>query len=679
MEQKEKSTLFKYVILPGLLILIIVIILNSFLYQLEANFFSNAYNNEIAGIINLINRKFQSVLVSAESIKAFFISSQEVTEEEFNLFGPVLTETIGSDIVFVPIAVEWIDAQNHIQYVYPMNENNDKIIGLDLNQYPNRLLPITKAKETRSSVVTEPIMLGQGYPGLLLYSPIFKGDDYLGEAVVVIRLNTLLALAPGSSLIYEKDLRIQTDNFVMPFDEDAIFNNNGERIINPQGELTKDPNAQKYFTPTINTVSHNIVFADKTWQLKLIPTYIGQITQRMIVYTGVSLIFTLSIIIFLWMLERRRKQLLLITARTEALILSIGDGLVASDKNGIITFANKKAEDLSGYNAADSIGKSYYDVWRLMNAKGMAIPIEKRHFHRALVEGEITKISIIDHLSILRKDGTSLPISSTISPIIVNGNIEGAIIVFRDATKESEIDRMKSEFLSLASHQLLTPISSTKWITETLLNKKTGPLNESQKEYIRNIQTSIRRTEELINSLLNISRIESGRLMIKPELTSLNQLAEEVIGELKNKLEEKGQKVEMKTDPNLPKINVDPKLIREIFRNFMTNAIKYSPIGKNISIETKVDGANIISSVTDNGYGISENEQHKVFEKFYRGDNILEIEKDGNGLGLYLVKQIVEASGGKVWFESVIDHGTTFWFSLPLSGSPTKAGEVSLS
>ena len=112
--------------------------------------------------------------------------------------------------------------------------------------------------------------------------------------------------------------------------------------------------------------------------------------------------------------------------------------------------------------------------------------------------------------------------------------------------------------------------------------------------------------------------------------------------------------------------------------NFITNAIKYSPKDSVIAVNIEVIGNEVVSSISDNGYGIPESEQHRVFEKFYRGENIVEKEKDGNGLGLYLAKQIVEASGGRVWFKSEVNKGTTFWFSLPLSGSIAKAGEVSI-
>jgi signal transduction histidine kinase len=197
-----------------------------------------------------------------------------------------------------------------------------------------------------------------------------------------------------------------------------------------------------------------------------------------------------------------------------------------------------------------------------------------------------------------------------------------------------------------------------------------------KKELLTNIQISARTMSGLINSLLNISRIESGRIMVEPEPTSLKDLVNRLLEELKNKIEEKKQKVTLSVDSKLKKINIDPRLIGEVYKNYLTNAIKYTPENGKILIEIKIKNKEVISKVIDNGYGIPKDEQSKIFSKFFRGTNIVKLEKDGNGLGLYLVKQIVDVSGGKVGLESELNKGSTFWFTLPLAGSKPKAGEV---
>lgn len=676
---KKSATRLRYFIIPVLIILIIISVVNFFIYQRELVFFRNIYDNEVIGTESLLDRRIQSALSAAESVKALFLASDNVGKEEFDIFALALTKSLGSGALNLSLTIEWVDEQNNIRYIYPLDEINKKIIGLDLNKYPNRLLPIIKAKTTKASVVTEPIMLAQGYPGLLIYSPIFKGDSYLGEAVIVIRLANLLNPIPGDHSLYHKDTNLKTGNFIIPFDDDMIFSNTGERIINPEGELVKDPIAQEYLNSSREAESRDIIFADKIWQLKIFPTYIEEVTKRTIIYFSVSLFFALSIIIFLWILQKQREQLLREKAKAEALILSIGDGLVACDIKGIITFANKKAEELSGYSSKESIGVAYQDVWHIVDEKGVDIPEKASLFYQAITKKEIVTSSIGEHLYIVKKDGTRFPLAATVAPVGVNGQIDGMIAVFRDITKDSEVDRMKTEFLSLVSHQLLTPSSAIKWIVDLLLKGDYGVLNEKQLEGLRNIYNSNEDMIALVNSLLNISRIESGRLTVTPKLTSLNDLVNEVQKELANRIAKKEQVFSFKTEGKLLPINIDPHLIKEVYKNLLTNAIKYTPAKGHISITISQVKNYLVSKVIDDGYGIPAKEQNKVFKKFYRGSNITSIEKDGNGLGLYLVKQIIDVSGGKIGLTSEVDRGTTFWFSLPVSGSKAKAGQVTIS
>lgn len=668
-EQKNSvrtTDMWKYVVAPGLLILILSVVLNFLIYNRELGYFRAIYNNEVSETTFLLNRKFQKALTAAESVAAFFASDPEgVTKENFDLFSSVLLKTTPAGATSILLtAVEWVDANNSIRYVYPMDAANAKAVGIDINKRPDLLPSILKAKATRAPVVTEPFMLVQGYPGIVIYSPIFRGDTYMGEAEVVIRVANLLAPASGTAPIYDKNQYIQTGSSIIPFDEDVILTNNGERVVDTQRTLVKDSLSQKYLAQN-GVVSEKIVFADKTWQLKFSPAYVGQVTQRMTWYIGFSALFVLSTVIFLWILQKRREQLRQEKATVEALVLSIGDGLVACDKNGIITFANERAEKLSGYRAEECIGKFYSDVWRLVDDAGDdATPKEKELFYQALTGGRVVTISTEDRLYVSRKDGTRFPMACTISPMVVKGKATGIIVSLRDITKESEVDRMKTEFISLASHQLRTPITAVLWNAEMLLGEDEGPLTKEQKEVVGQIHESSKNMSELIGGFLDITKMEAGGFTLEKGDVDLFQIADSVLEELASQISTKKITVAKKYGSDVPHLTIGAKTARIILQNLLTNAIKYTPENGAVEIHIEKTPTGITISVKDNGYGIPEESKSRIFTKLFRADNIKRQEPTGTGLGLYLLKVLVDKLGGKVWFESKEGAGTTFYVHL---------------
>ncbi len=284
--------------------------------------------------------------------------------------------------------------------------------------------------------------------------------------------------------------------------------------------------------------------------------------------------------------------------------------------------------------------------------------------------------------------------ATSIKDASTKGNVMYAVV--REITYEKEVDRMKTEFISLAAHQLRTPLTSIKWFGELLISGGAGELSPEQKEMVSNMYGSTERMVALVNSLLNISRIESGRLIVEPKPSALSDVISGVVFDVKAKIEEKQHYLEVSVAKDLPQLNIDPKLVRNVYMNLLTNAIKYTPKGGKVYIEVKVleegselskkadlvgkgaIGGEVVSMIQDSGMGIPQSQQTKVFEKFFRANNAVMVETDGNGLGLYLVKSIVEESGGRIWFESEENKGTKFYFTLPLAGSAAKQGEVRL-
>lgn len=361
--------------------------------------------------------------------------------------------------------------------------------------------------------------------------------------------------------------------------------------------------------------------------------------------------------------------------KDEAILTSIGDGVAVTDEKGNIVFFNKAAEQFSLFQSSEVIGQEYSKVLGIMKSEKQKANRSHTPIHKAL---RFKKVSHSDKLMFTNKDGNIYPVYLVATPLIIEGTIIGAIVAFRDITKEKAVDRMKTEFISVASHQLRTPLSSIKWFAEMLIAGDAGKLQEEQKEFLNQIYNSNERMIELVNSLLNVSRIEEGRITIEPEPTDLKQLVDQVTTELTPKIKQKNLNIVMSIHENLPKISVDPKLIRQVYANLLSNAVKYTPNNGEVQIIISRKGNKIISQVQDTGLGIPQSEQGRVFSKFFRSDNIRKISSEGTGLGLYIVKSIIESSGGKIWFESEENKGTSFWFTLPIKGTKPQKGERSL-
>lgn len=367
-------------------------------------------------------------------------------------------------------------------------------------------------------------------------------------------------------------------------------------------------------------------------------------------------------------------------AKDKAVFSSIGDGLIVTDDKGNIVQVNEAFEKLLGWSAKEVTGKKMLDVVQKVDENGEIIPPDKRSLQRVLT-GEIVagKVSnIVKTHSYIRRDKSKLPVIGIVTPIILNNKILGAVQLFRDVTYEREIDKAKTEFVSLASHQLRTPLTAINWYLEIIMNGNAGKVSKAQMEYLDEAYHGSQRMVELVNALLNVSRIELGTLAIDPKPTDFGKVADSVFEELKKQIIEKKLKIKKDYYSDVPKINADPNIIRIIFQNLLTNAVKYTPEKGKVSVSLEKDNENVLIKVSDTGYGIPENQKSRVFEKLFRADNIKEKDTEGTGLGLYLVKAVVEDSKGKIWFESKENKGTTFYITLPLLGMKKKEGVKTL-
>ncbi len=361
-------------------------------------------------------------------------------------------------------------------------------------------------------------------------------------------------------------------------------------------------------------------------------------------------------------------------AKTEALFASIGEAVIATDEYGKIMRINDTALKLLGYAEEDLLGKNYLSSMPAYDLDDNLIDKFSRPITRCLIEGK----SITRNMAYLRKNGEHLPVVVTVSPIMFEGRPIGAIEVFRDITQELKIDKAKTEFVSLASHQLRTPLTAIRWHLELLLRGVTGDLKQDQQEVIHEVHGINMRLIELVGALLSVARIEVGNLKVAPVLSDIEELAHNAVSELKPQISKKRLNFSEQYDPALPQLLLDRDLTHIIFQNLLTNAVKYTPEGGKIDLKVVCEGRDsILIKVADTGYGIPKQQQSQIFTKLYRADNVHEKDASGTGLGLYIVRSIVESFKGKVWCESEENKGATFYARLPLRGmspNPRRAG-----
>jgi PAS domain S-box-containing protein len=264
-----------------------------------------------------------------------------------------------------------------------------------------------------------------------------------------------------------------------------------------------------------------------------------------------------------------------------------------------------------------------------------------------------------------------------------NGERLGRLYVWHDVTQEREADRMKSEFVSMVSHELRTPLTSIQGFADLVLDGDAGNINEEQREYLGIIKQNTIRLTTLINDLLEVSRIEAGRIKVNPQVVSAGEIIQTVVGALELQLRQKGQEVIVELDPRLTNVLADRDRTIQVLTNLISNAHKYSPAGGAIRIRadtrvtstagtgdtgpTGVSPGYALISVSDNGVGISAEDQAMLFTRFYRVENSLTRQTSGTGLGLYIAKELVELQGGTISVDSQPNEGSTFAFTLPLA------------
>ena len=340
--------------------------------------------------------------------------------------------------------------------------------------------------------------------------------------------------------------------------------------------------------------------------------------------------------------------------QTEAVIRSIAEGLVVVDAHGKVILMNPAAEKLLGSKSKDKAGKSI-----LENLKEEQLV----SFSKPSVDGKGREIELAS-----QQDETKKVLRAS-SAVIEdeNGQTVGMVSVLSDITKQKEIDQLKSNFVANVSHELRTPLVAMQKSIALILEKTTGPLTSEQEQFLTITERNLKRLSFLINDLLDLSKLEAGKLELKREVISIEDVISDSVATLSTWAKTKSLTLEKKIEKGLPQVNIDPNRIIQVLNNLIGNAIKFSPGNSTITVGASLVQGEMQVSVKDQGIGIAPENLNKVFDKFYQIGERVATDIGGTGIGLSISKEIVQLHAGKIWVESEKGQGAIFNFSLPLN------------
>jgi PAS domain S-box-containing protein len=349
------------------------------------------------------------------------------------------------------------------------------------------------------------------------------------------------------------------------------------------------------------------------------------------------------------------------STKSQAILTSIVDGVVVNDTAGQIILVNPMAERILSMAANQLLGQDFRALFSVFNTKGEEEAVGAMETLLGTTVPAVTKEFK------MRLVVDSRIIHAHLSPVLTErDDFLGVVTVFRDITKEVEADRAKSEFVSTVSHELRTPMTSIKGYTDLLYAGAAGTITVEQQRFLGIIKSNTDRLTALINDLLDISRMETGRLRFEPQPLQIGEVIADVVNALAGQAEVKKQLLSYEVIGRLPDIVGDRDRLNQVLTNLVSNAIHYTPEGGEIEVQAYAIEGTVRVDVRDTGIGIPPEDLGHVFERFYRADHPLVQEQRGTGLGLSIVKMFVEMHGGRIWVESEPDKGSTFTFILPV-------------
>ncbi len=353
-------------------------------------------------------------------------------------------------------------------------------------------------------------------------------------------------------------------------------------------------------------------------------------------------------------------------AKSHAILEGVADGVMVADASGQVVLFNAAAERILELSRDEALGRTTGEMLGLYGtqARDWMETVDRWAKQPETYAAEkylAARLNIGDHI-----------VSVHLAPVLMGNEFLGTVSVFRDVTAEVEADRAKTEFVSTVSHELRTPMTSIKGYADLLLMGAAGILAEDQRNFLTVIKSNADRLTMLVNDLLDISRIESGRMVLSPKVMRVDGVTNQVITTLESRAAEKGVTLRSDVPHDLPKVVADSDRVAQILTNLVANAYQYTPTGGEIVVSARAHGDEVHISVHDTGIGIAPKDQEKIFSRFFRADDPLVQETPGTGLGLSIVKSLAEMQGGQIWVESELGEGSTFTFTLPTVAVGTK-------
>ena len=361
------------------------------------------------------------------------------------------------------------------------------------------------------------------------------------------------------------------------------------------------------------------------------------------------------------------------SAKSQAILEGVADGVMVTDASGRVILFNAAAERTLDLSRDDVLGRTTGEMLGLYGSQAhdWMETIGQWAGAPESYEGEEYLAAQLDI-----EDRT---VSVHLAPVLMGSEFLGTVSVFRDVTAEVEADRAKTEFVSMVSHELRTPMTSIKGYADLLLMGSAGALSEPQERFLAIVRNNVDRLTTLVDDLLDISRIESGRLDLSPEPMEVTEAVGRVITSMQARADEKSQTLRSDLPAELPTVSADFDRVVQILANLVGNACQYTPDGGEILVSARPDGSKVQVSVRDTGVGIRAEDQESIFDRFFRADDPLVQSTPGTGLGLSIVKSLVEMQGGEIWVDSELGEGSTFTFTLQTCEAPTPAStELSL-